>query len=94
MRIKSLILALAASSALALAAATPALAIHNGWKPTTTENQGGSTNDCGVSPNPGCTIVTVEQPKGQATDPPKDNSSPKDTTKCSGPPGQQPATCP
>ena len=83
-----LLLALAASSALALAAATPALAIHNGWKPTTTENQGGSTNDCGVSPNPGCT--TVEQPKGQATDPPKENNSPKD---CSGPPGQQAKQC-
>jgi hypothetical protein len=83
MRTKSLILALAASSALALAAATPALAIHNGWDTTTT--QGGSTNDCNT--NPGCTIITVEQPKGQNVDPPKENNSPKDTT-CSGPAGQ------
>ena len=40
MRTKSLILALAASSALALAAATPALAIHNGWD-TTEDSQSG-----------------------------------------------------
>jgi hypothetical protein len=79
MRTKSLILALAASSALALAAATPALAIHNGWDTTTT--QGGSTNDCNT--NPGCT--TIEQPKGQNVDPPKENNSPK---QCSGPAGQ------
>jgi hypothetical protein len=80
-----LLLALAASSALALAAATPALAIHNGWDTTTTSSQGGSTNDCNT--NPGCTIITVEQPKGQNVDPPKENNSPKDTT-CSGPAGQ------
>jgi uncharacterized protein YdeI (BOF family) len=78
---------LAASSALALAVATPALAQpHNGW--ASDSNQGGSTKDCSVSPNPGCT--TVEQPKGQATDPPKENNSPKD---CSGPPGQQAKQC-
>lgn len=72
-----LLLVLAASSALALAAATPALAIHNGWDTTTV--QGGSTNDCNT--NPGCT--TTEQPKGQTDK--TGNSSPKE---CSGPPGQ------
>jgi hypothetical protein len=74
---KKLLLALTASSVLVLAAATPALAIHNGWGSTTT--QGGSTNECNV--NPGCT--TIEQPKGQEDK--KETPSPKD---CSGPSGQ------
>jgi hypothetical protein len=73
-----LLLALAASSALVLAAATPALsAPHTGWDTTTV--QGGSTNDCNT--NPGCT--TTEQPKGQTDK--TGNSSPKE---CSGPAGQ------
>jgi hypothetical protein len=82
-----LLLALAASSALVLAAATPAPAQpHKGW--SSDSNQGGSTKDCTTSPNPGCT--TVEKPKGQDTDPPKENNSPTD---CSGPPGQQAKQC-
>jgi hypothetical protein len=68
---KKLLLALTASSALVLAAATPALAIHNGW--ASTDTQGGSTNDCNL--NPGC--VTTDQPKGQV-DNTKPNSSPKE----------------
>jgi len=74
-----LLLALAASSALVLAAATPALAIHNGWDSSSV--QGGSTNDCNT--NPGCT--TTSNPPGQTPPPDKENNSPKE---CKGPPGQ------
>jgi hypothetical protein len=84
-----LLLALAASSALVLAAATPALAqLHKGWDTTEDSHQGNSTNDCNNVPN-GCTVIVTEQPKGQATDPPKENNSPKDITcKPTSPPGQ------
>jgi hypothetical protein len=88
MRTKSLILALAASSALALAPATPALAIHNGWDTTVDQHQGGSTNDCNT--DNGCTTIETKLPKGQNTDPPKEgNNSPKEPTCLpSSPPGQ------
>jgi hypothetical protein len=48
-----------------------------GW--STTESQGGSTNEC--NNNPGCTEIS--QPKGQEDK--SDNNSPK---LCSGPRGQ------
>jgi len=79
-----LLLALTASSLLVFAAATPALAIHNGWDTTTDSNQGNSNTDCNTSN--GCTTITTEQPKGQVDK--KDTPSPKEDTCTSTAPGQ------